>query len=126
MSKTGTIGSKSVGEQLVEQAVTGTPLGAGVRGRAVCCTCKSDVIEGAPVTVYAYRLSDEARFSVARLYCAECNRREVEHASTGCEEYVLTARVVGVMDCAEQTGHPALGGVSVLDHSPADDGGRLR
>jgi hypothetical protein len=31
-----------------------------------------------------------------------------------------------VMDCAEQTGHPALGGVSVLDHSPADDGGRLR
>ena len=124
MSKTELSSSKPVGAQITEQTLVGHPVGVG--GEAICVYCKDSITEGAECTAYAYRLAGESTLTVARLYCADCGRAEVRRPGRGCEEYIASAHLVTVSDVTTQTHHLALGGVSVVDHSPADDGGRLR
>ena len=116
-------GSKPVGAQITEQTLVGHPVGVG--GEAICVYCKDGITEGAECTAYAYRLAGESVLTVARLYCADCDRAEVRHPGRGCEEYIASAYLVTVSDVTIQTHYLALGGVSVVDYSPADDGGRL-
>jgi hypothetical protein len=108
----------------IEQAVAGSRVGVG--DEAVCIYCKGTVREGATATVYAYRLADEGRWSVARLYCGACDRTAVEHPSRGCDEVIARGRLGVTSDCATQSSYLSLIGVSVIDHSPPIDGGRLR
>jgi hypothetical protein len=106
-----------------EQAVAGSRVGVG--DEAVCIYCKGTVREGATVTVYAYRLAGEARWSVARLYCGACDRTAVEHPSRGCDEVIARGRLGITSDCATQSSYLSLIGVSVIDRSGTDAGDRL-
>ena len=60
-----------------EQSITGW--GVGIRGTTLCQYCTKELGEGDEVTVYAYRPVEDQLVSVARLYCSECNHREIEH-----------------------------------------------
>ena len=87
--------------------------------------------EASEVALRAHRLSDEARWTTAAIYCAGCLTEcgTIETATLGAVELVLAGRLVTRGDAAGQThrlvfqaneGHEAL-----LDYSGADDGDTL-
>jgi hypothetical protein len=103
-----------------EQTLTGW--NASVSGTAVCTYCKSELGEGDNVTAYAYRRAGEEVLSVARLYCAECNRDRIEHPSLGCYEWVATARLGLTSDVAHQSHTLTLLGVEIVAESGPNEG----
>ena len=105
----------------IEQTLTGW--GVGVNGTALCQYCKSSLAEGADVTAYAYQRADEQLVSVARLYCAGCDRREINHRSRGCREWLVSGRLALTADVARQSHGLTLVDVSVIATSPPEDGG---
>lgn len=70
--------------------LTGTPV-ARQSNVSRCTTCGAFLADGADITAYAYRLSDEPRLRIARLYCAACDYQTIEHPTLGAEEVVVSA-----------------------------------
>ena len=111
------------------QALSGTPIGPGPM--AQCSTCARSIGEASEVALRAHRLSDEARWTTAAIYCAGCfaERGTIETATPGACELVIAGRLVARGDAAEQSHHLVFrageGREALLDHSPADDGDTL-
>lgn len=63
-----------------------------------CTTCGTFLADGAMATAYAYRLSDEATLTVARLYCETCDNRSVTHPTLGAVEVVVESTLVQVRE----------------------------
>ena len=101
------------GTAAVKQALTGWSVGTGET--ALCERCKTALGEGSTVTVYAYRRAGERLVSVARLYCRGCDCRTVEHATCGCHEWLVEARLALTADVARQSHNLTLCGVVILD-----------
>ena len=112
--------SPSIDTIAAVQAVTGQRIGIGEK--ALCIFCKQFVQEGADVTVYAYRPAGEVVWSVARLYCAACNRTSIRYPSLGCEEVLAQARLAITSDVATQSSFLTLIEVSVIDYSDRYEG----
>ena len=112
-----------------QQALTGTEIGASPM--AQCSSCARSIGEASEVALRAHRLSDEARWTTAAIYCPGCleERGTIETATPGAVELVLAGRLSVRGDTAGQThrlvfradeGHEAL-----LDYSAADEGDTL-
>jgi hypothetical protein len=108
---------------VAEQTIAGWNIGSGETIRCQCC--RSHLGEGDEVTAYAYRPVEEQLVSVARLYCAECNRDRIEHPTCGCYEWVATARLGLTSDVAHQSHTLTLLGVSIVAESGPNEGDRL-
>ncbi|WP_160135469.1 hypothetical protein [Halococcus salsus] len=98
-----------------EQSITGWSLG--IRGTALCQYCTKELGEGDEVTAYAYRPVEDQLVSVARLYCSECNHREIEHPALGCYEWLAKARLATTSDVAYQSHETTLTGIEIIDQS---------
>ena len=105
---------------VAEQIITGCNVGIGET--ALCTYCKSTLREGDAVTVYAYRLAEEAVLSIARLYCAECDRRTIEHPTCGCFEWLAEANLALTADVTQQTHSLTLAGIEIIDENGPDAG----
>ena len=97
----------------IEQTLTGW--GVGIGETALCQQCKTELGEGSAVTVYAYRRAGEQLVSIARLYCRKCDCRTIEHATCGCYEWLVEARLALTADVAHQSHYLTLCGVGILD-----------
>ena len=104
------------------QAISGW--GVGIETTALCQRCTSELGEGDPVTVYAYRPVEAQRVSVARLYCRACDHRRIEHPARGCYEWLATARLVTTSDVTTQSHGLILQHVEILDESGPKEGNR--
>ena len=111
------------------QALTGTPIGTDPM--AQCSSCARSIGEASEVALRAHRLSDEARWTTAAIYCPGCleERGTIETATPGACELVLAGQLAVRGDAAAQEhrlvfqadeGHEAL-----LDYSAADEGDTL-
>ena len=98
---------------VAEQIITGWSVGVGET--ALCAYCKSTLREGDAVTVYAYRPAEETVLSVARLYCAKCDRRTIGHPTCGCFEWLAEAYLALTADVTQQTHALTLAGVEIID-----------
>ena len=85
----------------VKQTITGWNVGIG--SAAQCQYCRATLGEGDEVTAYAYPPLEEQLVSVARLYCSECDRQEIEHPALGCYEWLAEARLALTSDVALQS-----------------------
>jgi hypothetical protein len=83
----------------------GTPLGTDT---ARCTGCDDPIPEGAPVTVYAARASDETRWSVERCYCEACAPDRVTTPTIGVNERLVAGRVATRSEAAAQAHRPVL------------------
>ena len=99
-----------------------TGWGVGIEGTAFCTYCKTELTEGDRATAYAYRALGERPVSVARLYCAECDRHELERPSRGCLEWLADARLVLTSDVANQSHRLTLADVEIVDESGPREG----
>jgi len=112
-----------------QQALTGTPIGPGPM--AQCSSCARSIGEGSEVALRAHRLSDEARWTTAAIYCAGCltERGTIGTATPGACELVIAGRLAVRGDAAGQTHRPVFqaseGHEALLDYSGADDGDTL-
>ena len=95
------------------QSITGWDVG--IHGTALCQYCTSELGEGDEVTIYAYRPVEEELVSVARLYCTNCDYREINHPALGCYEWLAEARLVTTPDVVHQSHELTLAGVEVID-----------
>lgn len=98
---------------VAEQIISGWNVG--IDGTALCTYCKSTLGEGDAVTAYAYRPAEEVVLSVARLYCAECDRRTIEHPTCGCFEWLAEAYLALTADVTKQAHSLTLSGVEIID-----------
>ena len=105
---------------VAKQIVSGWNVGIGET--ALCTYCKSILREGDAVTAYAYRPAEEAVLSVARLYCAECERRTIEHPTCGCFEWLADAYLALTADVTQQAHSLTLAGVEIIDTNGPDTG----
>lgn len=96
-----------------EQSITGWSVG--VRDTALCQYCMSELGEGDEVTIYAYRPVENQLVSIARLYCTNCDRQQIKHASLGCFEWLAEARLAITSDVAYQSHSLTLAGVEIID-----------
>ena len=109
------------------QALDGLVIGVG--SRAECATCDHRLGEGSQAAVRAHRMSDEAEWTSAALYCAQCAAREGEiHTPTPGTVEMVVEGTLGVRAAAAAQVHglcfcPDDGRDAVLDFSPADEGG---
>jgi hypothetical protein len=108
-----------------QQALSGTPIAPGLM--AQCSTCARSIGEGSEVALRAHRLSDEARWTVARVVCAGCieTHGEIDTPTPGATELVLAGQLVLRGDASAQEHRlvfsAATGRDAVLDFSPADE-----
>lgn len=109
------------------QVFSGTVIGTGPM--AQCSACSRSIGEASAVALRAHRLSDEARWTVAAVYCAGCieQRGEIDTPTPGATELVLAGRLVVRGDAATQshrlTFDPDDGRGAVLDYAGPDAGG---
>lgn len=104
---------------VAEQVITGRSVGVGTA--AFCTYCKATLGEGDAVTVYAYRCVGEQLVSVARLYCSECEHREVAQPTCGCFEWLAEAHLAITSDVAHQTHRLTLAAVTMIDESGPEE-----
>lgn len=83
-----------------------------------CTGCGAILLGDAPVTAYAYRFSDEPRFSLARLYCAECDRQHIGVPTLGAVEALVGGRLTSDGDEIQ------LSRVTPLAYSAPEEGSR--
>lgn len=113
-------------ETTPQQALAGTAIGTG--SMAQCSACARSIGEGSEAALRAHRLSDEARWTVAAVYCAACIDEcgEIDTPTPGAVELVLAGRLVVRGDATAQdhrlTFRADDGRGAVLDYSPVDDG----
>lgn len=105
------------------QAITGWSVGVG--DTALCTYCKSELGEGDEATVYTYRCAGEQLVSIARLYCAECNRQEIGHPARGCFEWLAETHLALTSDVNHQSHSLTLAGIEVIDESGPEEGDDL-
>ena len=103
-----------------EQVITGWSVGVG--DTALCTYCKSELSEGDNVTVYGYRCAGEQLVSVVRLYCAECDRRAIDHPACGFFEWLAEAHLALTADVLYQSHSLTLAGVEIIDESGPKEG----
>lgn len=103
-----------------EQSITGWSVG--IRGTALCQYCTKELGEGDEVTVYTYRPVEDQLVSVARLYCSECDHREIEHPARGCYEWLAEARLATTSDVGYQSHETTLTGIEIIDECGPKDG----
>ena len=96
-----------------EQSITGWDVG--VSGTALCQYCMSELGEGDAVTVYTYRPIEDQLVSIARLYCTNCDYRQISHPALGCYEWLAEARLAVTSDVAHQSHGFTLVGVEIID-----------
>ena len=104
------------------QTIAGRNIESGETTR--CQYCQSHLNEGDEVTVYAYRPTEKQLVSVARLYCTECDRQEIEHPTLGCYEWLAEARLALTSDVTFQSHVLTLVDIGILDDCSPGEGDR--
>lgn len=107
------------------QVLSGTEIGIGEM--AQCSSCARSVGEGSPVALRAHRMSDEAQWTTAMLYCDDCTTEfgTIRTSTVGAMELVLAGKLVLRGDVNEQRHwlcfEANAGRTALLDYSPATD-----
>jgi hypothetical protein len=101
------------------QTIAGWKIDSGETTR--CQSCQSHLGEGDEATVYAYRPAERQLVSVARWYCTDCDRREIQHPTLGCYEWLVEARLATTSDVATQSHALTLLDIEILDESPPEE-----
>ncbi|QLH80989.1 hypothetical protein [Halosimplex pelagicum] len=103
-----------------EQVFEGHAVGAG--GKACCGSCRRTVREGDRIIVYAYRMSDMRRWSVAQLSCRSCSDLDVLTPTLGATEVVMNARLAVTADAATQESRLTIRAPQVTTFSAPEEG----
>lgn len=115
--------TEAAGTTLVEtsagQALDGEAVGTG--DTATCFHCHTELTEGEPCRVYAYRLSDESRLALGQLACRSCARDELT-GTLGATEVLVDAWLAFQSMPAARQHRLVLTNTEVVDSSPPADG----
>jgi len=106
-------------DQLIEAINQLNTVGFG-EGAAVCQVCGSSLVEGGPVSAYAFRPASRLSFQVGYVLCSEHRDEYVTGWTLGVREIVVRGRVGVVRDVAMQSSWQVLLAPVPVVVSPAD------
>ncbi len=89
-------------------------------GAAVCEVCGEELLEGAPIVVFAFRPVEQPVFQIGHVKCTECRHEPTEYFTLGVRELVLDGRIGTCTDPATQSWWPVLLAPQPRAVSPAD------
>lgn len=85
-----------------------------------CCRCEccgTDLSEGQPARVHAFKHSDEPAWTISRVFCRDCRPAEVEHPTKGAEQAVADGWLASRSVTVGRSHCLVLGGVEIRDYS---------